>query len=80
MKRLSPKNVDYYFLLILAAGAILGGIGAFLEIGPLAVIGMVLMFGDIIFRLVCYRCPHCGKYLDRSKGDYCPYCGESMNQ
>ena len=80
MKRLLPKKVNAYFLLILAAGTILEGIGIFTEIRPLAIAGIILTLGDIVFRLVCFRCPHCGKYLDRSTGDYCPYCGKDVNQ
>lgn len=79
MKKISPKQVNMYFLLILAAGAVLGAIGALSEIKPLAIIGIVLLLGDIVFRLACYRCHYCGKYLDRSKGDYCPYCGKDVN-
>lgn len=79
MKRLSPKQVNMYFLLILAAGAVVGLLGVRFEIKFLAMMGLILLAGDIVFRLVTYRCPHCGKYLDRSTGDYCPYCGKDVN-
>ncbi len=79
MKKPSPKQVNMRFLLILAAGAVVGLIGACFEIKFLAMMGLILLVGDIIFRLVYYRCPHCGKYLDRSTGDYCPYCGKDVN-
>lgn len=79
MKKISPKQVNLYYLLILATGAALGAIGALSEIKFLAVIGITLLIGDIIFRFACYRCPYCGRYLDRSRGDYCPYCGKELN-
>ena len=79
MKKISPKQVKMYFILILVAGAVLGAIGALSEIKPLAIIGLVLLCGDIVFCFACYRCPYCGKYLGRSKGDYCPYCGKDVN-
>lgn len=50
MKKISPKQVSLYFLLILAIGAVLGAIGALSEIKPLAIIGITLLIGDIVFR------------------------------
>ena len=79
MKKISPKQVNLYFLLIFAIGAVLGAIGALSEIKPLAIIGITLLIGDIIFRIACYRCSYCGRYLDRSRGEYCPYCGKELN-
>ncbi len=79
MKKMSPKQVDLYCILILAVGAALGAIGAFSEIKFLEIIGITLLIGDIVFRVACYRCPYCGRYLDRSRGEYCPYCGKELN-
>ena len=79
MKKMSPKQVDLYCILILAVGAALGAIGAFSEIKSLEIIGITLLIGDIVFRVACYRCPYCGRYLDRSRGEYCPYCGKELN-
>ena len=79
MKKMSPKQVDLYCILILAVGAALGAIGAFSEIKFLEIIGITLLIVDIVFRVACYRCPYCGRYLDRSRGEYCPYCGKELN-
>ena len=79
MKKMSPKQVDLYCILILAVGAALGAIGAFSEIKFLEIIGITLLIGDIVFRVACYKCPYCGRYLDRSRGEYCPYCGKELN-
>ena len=79
MKKMSPKQVDLYCILILAVVAALGAIGAFSEIKFLEIIGITLLIGDIVFRVACYRCPYCGRYLDRSRGEYCPYCGKELN-
>ena len=79
MKKMSPKQVHLYCILILAVGAALGAIGAFSEIKFLEIIGITLLIGDIVFRVACYRCPYCGRYLDRSRGEYCPYCGKELN-
>lgn len=64
MKKMSPKQVDLYCILILAVGAALGAIGAFSEIKFLEIIGITLLIGDIVFRVACYRCPYCGKELN----------------
>lgn len=79
MNKMSPKRVHLYSLLILAAGAALGAIGALSEIKLLAILGITLLIGDIVFRIACYRCSYCGRYLERSRGEYCPYCGKELN-
>lgn len=80
MNRLSPKKVNNLYIIILMASALIAFIGAFSEKTALSVIGVLAIFADIGFRLICYRCPHCGKYLDRSSGDFCPYCGKEVNE
>ena len=80
MNRLSPKKVNTLYIIILMASALIAFIGAFFEKTALCVIGVLAIFADIAFRLVSYRCPHCGKYLDRSSGDFCPYCGKEVNE
>ena len=80
MNKLSPKKVNNLYIIILMASALIAIIGASSEKPALSVIGVLAIFADIAFRLVCYRCPHCGKYLDRSSGDFCPYCGKEVNE
>lgn len=80
MKKLTPKKVNVYSLIILAVGTIIAIAGVLSEQMLLSATGMAIMFGDIFFRLIFYRCPHCGKFLDRSAGDFCPYCGKDVNQ
>lgn len=80
MNRLSPKKVNRLYIIILIVSALIAFIGVFTEKNALCVIGIVAIFADIAFRLVCYRCPHCGEYLDRSSGDFCPYCGKEVNE
>ncbi len=72
MNKMSPKRVHLYSLLILAAGAALGAIGAISEIKLLAILGITLLIGDIVFsslrikndkfKLRCNRrnCSRCG--------------------
>ena len=80
MKKLKPKDVQSIFMVGLIVGALTGFIGAFYEHAVLCCIGGVMMFGMVLFRVVCYRCPHCGKFLDRSTGPFCPHCGKEVNE
>ena len=45
----------------------------FLSIG--AVITVSCLIPDFLFN----KCPHCGKHLGRSEGDYCPFCGKGVD-
>lgn len=80
MRKLTPKKVRFWVITAGLAGIAVFGAGALMEIKPIAGAGMVIIVGTLIFHLIFYRCPHCGKYLDRSRGDYCPYCGEELEE
>ena len=54
--------------------------GVLAEIHLLTTIGVVVMLCGLGFQLLFYRCPHCGKYLDRSTGPFCPHCGRSIDE
>lgn len=62
------------------AGFIIGLAGPICEIMAFSVIGCIIMVGSGIFYIVFYRCPYCEKFLDRSTGEYCPYCGEKVDK
>ncbi len=80
MKKLKPKKANAICLLLLAAGAITEIFGAYAQLRFLVHTGLVLMLGALVFRLIFFRCPHCGRYLDRSSGDFCPHCGKNVNE
>ncbi len=80
MKKLTPKRVNNIFLVVFLMGLITGALGIGTEIKAMLAVGMIIMITSIILRLFFYCCPHCGKYLDRSTGEYCPYCGEKVNK
>ena len=79
MKDLTPKKVNAIFILAILIGALIGFLGAYLEYTVLVFVGMAIMCMAVVLRVIFYRCPHCGKYLDRSTGQYCPYCGRDIN-
>ena len=78
MSRLKKINIIYTVILIV--GGILCAGGTYIQNTILTFIGFSCIVGAVIYRLLIYRCPHCGKYLDRSKGQYCPYCREDVNK
>lgn len=79
MNSLFPKKVRAIMWLIFALGILAAGAGISLQWDPLCYLGILVMLGGVVFHLIFYRCPHCGKFLDRSTGDYCPYCGQRVN-
>ncbi len=80
MNNFNLKKINGYFFLILLIGLLIALFGVSTEISAITIIGILIMFCSIIFRVIFYRCPHCGHYLDRSTGEYCPKCGEKVNE
>lgn len=78
MKSMKPRNVRECVLVIYAIGLFLAVIGTKTS-DILVVIGLGVMICGAIFHVVCYRCPYCGKFLDRSTGEYCPACGKKLD-
>ena len=79
MKKLPPKTIDAIYLALLVVGVLVGVGGALSEMYVLGAVGMGIIFCSMILRVVFYRCPHCGRYLDRSSGKYCSHCGKPVN-
>ena len=75
------KKIEIRSLLILALGSLTAFTGAiFFSSEFLIFIGLGIMVSSIIYHLIFYRCPHCGKYLYRNNGDFCQYCGKNLNE
>ena len=81
MKRTTPKQIRKRTFIILGVGLLIALLGiAMNELVALIVIGLLIMFSSIIHHVIFYRCPHCGKFLDRSTGEFCPGCGKKVNE
>ena len=80
MKKLSPAAVRAVFWRLLFLGAIFGFIGAFTEARIWMIVGVCVMTASAVFYVIFYRCPHCGSYLDRNTGEFCPNCGKEIRQ
>ena len=66
---------------LLALGAIVGVIGALSERTWLAVAGVLVMIGSMIYYFAGWVCPYCGGHLGRidSGGNYCRHCGKRLD-
>lgn len=78
MKNLKPKEIRIRALYIIVAGLLVALFGVARERNAFCVIGLLIMFASVIYHIVFYRCPHCGRYLGRVTGDFCPYCGKGF--
>ena len=46
------------------------------------VIALVGVIGEVVYTLIAWRCPHCGRLLPTKQGfwsKYCMYCGEELD-
>lgn len=74
----SPRTVRKMVLRLSTAGAVLALGGALVQSALLIVAGLLLLIVALVLHFTYYRCPHCSRFLDRSDGEYCPYCGKKM--
>ena len=81
MKKLKPKTVNTWNWILWAVGALVALLGTVgdPDSPALCVTGILLMLGGCVFRIVFFRCPHCGAYLDRGLPNFCPRCGENIH-
>ena len=41
--------------------------------------GMIVSSAALIPVFLFNKCPHCGRWLDRSSGKFCPHCGKPLD-
>lgn len=46
---------------------------------PMFYVGFVVAFSSLIPHFLYNKCPNCGKQLGRNEGDFCQYCGKSID-
>ena len=78
MNGVSPKKIRRIFWIAILVTIVLGFVGVFTGWTFLTTVMEVLFILDIVFYILCYRCPHCGRHLGRRGGSFCPYCGEEF--
>lgn len=75
------KHIRKRTFIILGIGLLIALLGIALdEQAFVIVLGLLTMFSSIIHYVIFYRCPHCGKFLDRSTGEFCPNCGKKVDE
>lgn len=81
MKKLTPKEIVVRIYRLLFIGMVTAFVGIVLGMQmPVITLGLLLMAASAILQIVFYRCPHCGKMLNRRTGEYCPKCGKKVNE
>ena len=80
MRDWKPKQVRKVFWGIYGAGVLVALVGTALSSIWVLVIAGVIFVAGAVFDRILYCCPHCGMYLGRNTGDFCPYCGENVNE
>ena len=80
MKNVSPVKALVVGGILQAVGLIICFVG-YIAKSALALLGIALIIGGLVFMQLYYRCPHCGKILASSNRrkmhmpGFCPHCG-----
>jgi hypothetical protein len=77
---MKPKTAKMVFLAVFLLGLVVGVIGVLWNSSSVTVIGAIILVCDFIFHMIFYRCPHCGRHLDRLTGNYCRFCGKEIDE
>ena len=80
MRYIPPKKVRVIFLIALLPALLLTVIGGNIQSKPVMFTGIGIALLALIFYWIWYRCPHCGRHLGQSWGEFCPWCGKRVNQ
>ena len=70
------KSARVLTVIILIVGMIITQLANLYE--PFRTIGVIVVLSCLIPAFLYNRCPYCKKYLGKSDGDFCPYCGKEI--
>jgi len=79
MRSIPPKKARQIYLGVGAGALLIVLMGVVMQSTRVELVGAGIMVLDMIFHLITYHCPHCGRYLGRTWGDYCPFCGGDLD-
>ena len=70
------KQKELVSAAVLIAGLLLMLIGG--ESIWVLLLGLAVALGAVVLWKRWWRCPSCGRFLGRTKGQYCPHCGKEI--
>ena len=71
------KQKELVSAAVLIAGSLLMLIGG--ESIWVLLLGLAVALGAVVLWKRWWRCPSCGRFLGRTKGQYCPHCGKEID-
>ena len=71
------KQKELVSAAVLIAGLLLMLIGG--ESIWVLLLGLAVALGAVVLWTRWWRCPSCGRFLGRTKGQYCPHCGKEID-
>ncbi|MCI9554422.1 hypothetical protein [uncultured Oscillibacter sp.] len=71
------KQKELVSAAVLIAGLLLMLIGG--ESIWVLLLGLAVALGAVVLWKRWWRCPSCGRFLGRTKGQYCPHCGKEID-
>ena len=71
------KQKELVSAAVLIAGLLLMLIGG--ESIWVLLLGLAVALGAVVVWKRWWRCPSCGRFLGRTKGQYCPHCGKEID-
>ena len=71
------KQKELVSAAVLIAGLLLMLIGG--ESIWVLLLGLAVALGAVVLWKRGWRCPSCGRFLGRTKGQYCPHCGKEID-
>jgi len=81
MKKYKPRQIRKILLIAVVIGLAVVMTGEYLFQKLIYnMVGMGIIIATVIFDVIFYRCPHCGRFLSKSTGQFCPFCGEDMDE
>lgn len=81
MRNIRPRMIRKITLITGVGGLIIIMLGEYLySANIMKQIGTGIVFVAVLIHVILYRCPHCHRFLSRSTGKYCPYCGRDMDE